>query len=312
MRGPKGIHSRIALNLRVLGSFSWREQVTWIVGRINPLWRGRDYSRIAYEKRFFDRIIGGGGSITRIPEGRNLIVVRSDNDLGPYRLMVRRGDSDLAVFDEVLFRKEYKSIVMAAEAIVDRNGLINIVDAGANIGMTTLFFKRCFPRARIVAIEPEITNFRLLEAMICLNEMEGVIPLQAALWDSSSSLKCVRTKSDETAWAVQVEECDKEMVALDQLNGITLVDVARRFGMENIDILKLDIEGAEDRVLSHEGSHEVLSKTKFIVMEIHDKIVIRSRIFKLLDEAGFNVEERGLSVLCSNRAMMSTSIARRE
>jgi FkbM family methyltransferase len=57
-----------------------------------------------------------------------------------------------------------------------------IIDAGANIGLSALFFANKYPDAKIFAIEPEETNYKLLE--LNTKPYNNVCLIKAALWDS--------------------------------------------------------------------------------------------------------------------------------
>jgi FkbM family methyltransferase len=62
-----------------------------------------------------------------------------------------------------------------------------IVDAGANIGLATLFIKQRFPRARIIAFEPDPLAFAALQRNIRANALQGVIPVNKAVAGRSGS-----------------------------------------------------------------------------------------------------------------------------
>lgn len=70
-----------------------------------------------------------------------------------YPLRLRVPSSDIGIYRQVFLREEYK---FAAEIEPEV-----IVDAGANIGLASIYFANKYPHARIVAIEPEASNFEL-------------------------------------------------------------------------------------------------------------------------------------------------------
>jgi len=69
-------------------------------------------------------------------------------------VVLRRGTSDIWCLQNVLLDHEYNTPFPVDPKV--------IIDAGANIGMATLFFTHKYPRAKIVAIEPEASNFAIL------------------------------------------------------------------------------------------------------------------------------------------------------
>jgi FkbM family methyltransferase len=60
------------------------------------------------------------------------------------------------------------------------------IDAGANIGMATLFFSHDYPRAKLFAIEPEASNFTILKKN-CVG-LPNVVFINAALWPTEQAL----------------------------------------------------------------------------------------------------------------------------
>lgn len=136
-----------------------------------------------------------------------------------------------------------------------------IVDAGANIGASAVFFALTFPTAVTVAIEPEERNFDLL----CEN-VKGldVRCLRAGL--SSSQGKVKVTDPGEGHWGFRTE-------AIEDGSGIPCVTVSDIYGQLCNDsvfpfIVKIDIEGAENDVFSR--NTEWLAQTPLVIVEPHD------------------------------------------
>jgi FkbM family methyltransferase len=76
------------------------------------------------------------------------------------------------------------------------NPLPFIIDAGAQIGMSTLYFKKQYPGAEIVAIEPNTINFKLLEENIWENQLDNVTTIQAALTGYGSETSFIPMKNN--------------------------------------------------------------------------------------------------------------------
>ena len=72
-----------------------------------------------------------------------------------------------------------------------------VVDAGANIGLSTVFFANKFPQAKIVAIEPEPSNFAMLRDNVA--PYPNVTPVQAALWKEDRGARPVRYGEGQTS-----------------------------------------------------------------------------------------------------------------
>jgi FkbM family methyltransferase len=123
-----------------------------------------------------------------------------------------------------------------------------IIDAGAYIGDTTVWYLSRFPEATVIALEPNPRSFALLERN-CRDYGSRAILLQAAIWPSRARLE-VNGGSDGTtdssvrlAAGTQGNSCD----------GVTIGDLLDRFGSAHnsmVDIFKCDIEGAEADLFS--------------------------------------------------------------
>lgn len=188
----------------------------------------------------------------------NVEVLQSERvQLAGYKFPIhmRPGTTDRQVFREVFLFKEYNFPLTQNPSIV--------VDAGANIGLATVFFKNRFPEALVYAIEPDSKNFTVLTQNA--KAYEGTYPMHSALWRVDSYLR-IKDKN-ENAWAFQVEECNQEDP--DSFSAISIETLMRSNGIERIDLLKLDIEGAERDVFASNYDYW-LPRTKVIIIELHD------------------------------------------
>lgn len=142
-----------------------------------------------------------------------------------------------------------------------------IIDAGAHIGLSTLYFKKLYPGAQITAIEPLKDNFRLLEKNVWDNNLENVETVNVALSDRIGSETFYRDASNDnwystasfTPRAWNNQQVSQEMKVPTQ--------VLSDFITQPIDLLKLDIEGAEVKVLEAAVAH--LHLIKEMIIEYH-------------------------------------------
>jgi FkbM family methyltransferase len=155
-----------------------------------------------------------------------------------------------------------------------------IVDGGANVGSFALFVKSKFPHARVASIEASPSTYRVLADNVALSGFRDWKAYNCALWDRDGS---VEFSDDNRASA-------NSSVAGDPGGGAPLRVPARRldslleelFPATRISLLKLDIEGAEERVLqSVRGS---LSMVDSIVVEVHADKVDEAAVLGLLGE----------------------------
>jgi FkbM family methyltransferase len=141
-----------------------------------------------------------------------------------------------------------------------------IVDGGANIGMATLYFGVQFPSARIVAIEPEQSNFVLLERNC--GYLKNVTLIKGALWPEAGQLAILDGSVDK--WAFRVTNqvaCDLPGAAIP---AVTIPEILQRFNVPRIDILKLDIEGSECELFA-DRAEQWLDRIGMIIIELHDR-----------------------------------------
>jgi len=157
-----------------------------------------------------------------------------------------------------------------------------ILDCGANIGLASLFFKRLFPAARITAYEADPALFAIARANLAANEAADVDLVNAAVWTSAGHV------------TFRAEGTDSGMI--DGLGGgvagpavevpsFRLRDV---LAAGPLDLLKLDIEGAEDAVLA--DCEPFLNRVNAIVMDLHEfdpSVRQAPRVLDRLTRAGF-------------------------
>jgi hypothetical protein len=110
--------------------------------------------------------------------------------VGGFPVVVRLGTSDLKVAIAGFIGREYEPITLARARV--------IVDAGANIGTSAVFFARKWPGARILALEPEAGNFALLLRNV--SECPNVVPIRAAPAKNWASKLRPRSTMDSSAW----------------------------------------------------------------------------------------------------------------
>jgi FkbM family methyltransferase len=174
------------------------------------------------------------------------------------KVWLRPGTSDLEVFHEIFADKDYEF------ACWDISPKL-IVDAGANIGLTSLYFANKHPGARIIAIEPEASNVELLRRNT-LSE-PNIKVVAGALWPRKATLSMMDDSAEK--WAFSVKEARPGDAGVEAL---TIPDILADTGAERIDFLKIDIEGAEKDLFTS-GWEEWLPRVERIVIELHDRLV---------------------------------------
>ncbi|MGD0466680.1 MAG: FkbM family methyltransferase [Gammaproteobacteria bacterium] len=144
----------------------------------------------------------------------------------------------------------------------------NIIDAGSNIGIASLFFKNKYPLAKILCFEPDPYNFAILQKNIIINNLKNVITIQAALakkagftsfYGEIGDFADTRGNSINKLWGEQRNTTKSIIVKTVKLSS---------YINNEIDLLKMDIEGAEQQVL--EDLTEKLYLIKALIIEVHE------------------------------------------
>lgn len=138
----------------------------------------------------------------------------------------------------------------------------NILDCGANIGDETARFLHHHPLATIIAVEAERSKFDMLRNNFKNNK--NVIPIHAGVWPIDTKLNVLSRTSMESFVVVEANEILSEYII-----GKSIVSIMQDAGWDKIDILKLDIEGAEFHLFSH-NTHEWLHLVNVIIFEACD------------------------------------------
>ncbi|TMI06134.1 FkbM family methyltransferase [Candidatus Bathyarchaeota archaeon] len=163
-----------------------------------------------------------------------------------------------------------------------------VVDVGAHIGRYTLIAAK--QALKVVSIEPDPSNFAMLESNIKLNEFCNVIPLQLAASSSHGKRRFYLANGGDTGtsslerswfWTLDAGVKRKEI----EVECETLDSVVDSLGLEQIDWLKIDVEGHETAVL--EGAGALLARTRKLILEVAEGNETCCR--ELVRRAGFEL-----------------------
>ena len=174
------------------------------------------------------------------------------------RIIIRENTTDHFVFRDIFLFNEFKLPVTSNPKL--------IIDAGAYIGLSSLYYSLQFPDAQIIAVEPESSNFQILTTNTEL--YPNIQRINAGIWSRNTRLKIVDSQSEK--WAFTVIEADES--DSDAIKAVTIDEILADSGFEEIDILKIDIEGSEKEIFSR-NSENWLKKVKIIVLELHDRLI---------------------------------------
>jgi FkbM family methyltransferase len=164
-----------------------------------------------------------------------------------------------------------------------------IFDCGSNIGMSILFFKTIFPDAIVTGFEPDHDTYKTLKINVENNRLDAVDVHNVALSDTDGIIDFFRDPSDLGSLVMSVDER--------RGRGERITVQARRLStyIEGpVDLLKMDIEGAEHRALPELAASGKLHLVKHIHLEYHHHIDsgsdCLSDILSLLEREGFGYQ----------------------
>lgn len=151
-----------------------------------------------------------------------------------------------------------------------------IIDCGANIGLSVLWLAEHYPGASVLAFEPESSLFRMLQQNITANNFQADLRSDA-VWNQNTEVRFTTGKKQDA----HISESGTATA-----KAIRLKDVLQTF--THIDLLKIDIEGAEYAVLN--DCRDELHKVKNLFVECHFRdgnMTEALSILQLLQESGF-------------------------
>jgi len=188
-----------------------------------------------------------------IPGRGRPCAVQLANDPAP--LYLRLGSSDGFVLEEIFVTRVY-------EPVTSRKGLApvkQIIDLGANAGFSVRLWQKCYPDARIIAVEPDAGNFRACQRNV--GNSNHVQLVQACIAARPGQVYLDRT-NDESAFSMTDKRSGEPIEA------ITVPMLLERCGADPIiDILKVDIEGAEREVFAN--CSDWIGRVPTIMIELH-------------------------------------------
>lgn len=202
----------------------------------------------------------------------------------------KRPSSDLNVFAQIYQYQEYKPLVEIFQKHYPNDTMLNIIDAGSNIGLTSVYLTKHFSNSNFITIEPDNSNFESLSYNLNANRIQNVIKIKGGLWSKNANLKLVKDFRDKKDWSIRVEETSEEA----DLKAFSIIHLMQEHAFEIIDILKIDIEGSEKEVFTGSKTDvSFLSKTKCIAIEIHDEFDCREDIYNILKHYNFEFFDSG-------------------
>ena len=193
---------------------------------------------------------------------------------------VRKGTSDKGVINDIWIRNTYipKGFEIRETDI--------IIDIGAHIGVFAIFAAKKAGKGKVFAIEPFPENYSLLTENVKLNDADNVITLNAAVCGKPGKKSLFLSEESVCHSFYKFQNQSERKLVVD---GITLHGIMEKNGLERVDLLKIDCEGAEYDILLNDK--KALDKIDRITMEYHNIDGNSPEQLKaFLEEKGFDVE----------------------
>lgn len=203
------------------------------------------------------------------------------------KIYLRNNESDPLIFEQIFSEQQYNFFHPKPEEVKW------IIDAGANVGLSAIFFSLKFPNARIISIEPNKANFEMLLKNTV--NYKNVECLNAALWYKEEHLDI--SNKDEKSASFMVEPGEDK--SGDLIKGVTLNQLMEDYKIDILSLVKIDIEGAEKEVFQYNTS-PWLSKSECVIVELHDwlKEGTSQVFFKTMSEFNWRTYIKGENIIC--------------
>jgi FkbM family methyltransferase len=190
-------------------------------------------------------------------------------------LKYRLESSDIRVFRQIFLEEVYHFFPAGYQPKT-------IIDAGANVGFSSVWFARQFPGATIYALEPEKSNFQILARNSIPFPM--IRPLPFALWSSDTELSV--HDPGNGSWGFEMKEIEGNALSK-TVKGYSGAGLWKLLNLSTVDLMKVDIEGAEYELFSSSDLSWVDKVTCFM-LETHERK--RKGVNELIDRI---LEDRG-------------------
>lgn len=157
-----------------------------------------------------------------------------------------------------------------------------IIDCGANIGLSVIYFKKLFPNARVIAFEPDHTIFEMMETNLKPFNFTNIELINKAVWTSEGELTFYAEGTLGGKINLESTTPQKDII---KINSYRLKELLNK----KVDFLKIDIEGAEYEVLL--DCKEELKNVELLFFEYHGsknkKEQTLHEILNVVNSAGF-------------------------
>jgi len=171
----------------------------------------------------------------------------------------RAHTSDLGVFRQIFIDREYRCLDDMRDA-----GLI--IDCGANVGYASAYFLARYPRAHVIAVEPDAGNFSVLRNNLA-RHCDRPTLIYSGVWSTETGLVMSEESfADGREWSYTVRP--NKPGEAPAMRAVDIGGLLGKSGFDRISILKIDVEGAEREVF-RTNYQAWIGKVDRLVIELH-------------------------------------------
>jgi FkbM family methyltransferase len=195
-------------------------------------------------------------------------------------------NSFLELYEDIFIQNDYFFETVSKAPV--------ILDCGSNIGMSVIYFKKLYPGCTVTAFEPDGITYKTLCDNIEANNLKGVRTVNRALHGKPGKKILFYTNAGTPGSVAMNMIDDREGLGNSE---IVTTDVLSKYVKRRIDLVKMDIEGAEDYVVPELNNRKKLGLIGNIIMEYHHHTLpdrdVFGRMLSILEKNGFGYQVRG-------------------
>ena len=197
--------------------------------------------------------------------------------------------SDVCMFEQIFIDRQYDIHVPFEPKV--------ILDLGANVGFASVLFANRYPDAKIFAIEPDSGNYEA--ASKNLAPYSNITLIKGAVWHISENINLIDSGHGEAAYMVKPGEGEN------MIKAYSIPEIMKIMGIDNIDVLKIDIEGTEKEIFEN-GAEGWIPVTKLIIVETHDRYKkgTSKAVFSTISKYDFSLELSGENLILYNNELI--------
>ena len=182
-------------------------------------------------------------------------------------LHYRPGSSDpWAIYNHLMKPRERDEYAPPREFLLPRDAVRTVLDIGANVGVTALYFSQIFPNAQIYAFEPAPDNFAVLECNIA--NSKRIRGFNFGLGAQDAALELFHSDNPVNFGGYSLHPAGSDTSRRIQIQVKNVASVLAELSLEKIDVVKIDTEGAEWDILTA-FPENILQTAKYITGELH-------------------------------------------